>query len=97
MLDELHGSAGHIEFHAVPPGRLKKIIAKRDAYERLVREAVEEGARARRFAPCDPKLTTLAILGAINWTARWYRPDGGWSPEAIADGFADYLVRGLLR
>ena len=97
MLDELHGSAGHIEFHAMPPGRLRKIIAKRDAYERLVREVVAEGVRARRFAPCDPKLTTLAILGAVNWTARWYRPGGDWSPEAIADAFADYLVRGLSR
>jgi AcrR family transcriptional regulator len=97
MLDELHGSAGHIEFHAVSPARLKKIIAKRDAYERLVRAAVAEGVRARRFAPCDPKLTTLAILGAVNWTARWYRPGGAWSPESIADAFADFLVRGLLR
>jgi AcrR family transcriptional regulator len=97
MLDELHGSAGHIEFHAVSPARLKKIIAKRDAYERLVRAAVEEGVRARRFAPCDPKLTTLAILGAVNWTARWYRPAGSWSPEGIADAFAGFLTRGLIR
>jgi len=97
MLDELHGSAGHIEFHAIPRHRLKRVIARRDAYERLVRAQVAEGVRARRFAPCDPKLATLAILGAVNWTARWYRPGGSWAPEAIADGFADLLVRGLLR
>ena len=97
MLDELHGSAGHIEFHAIPRHRLKRVIARRDAYERLVRAAVAEGVRARRFASCDPKLATLAILGAVNWTARWYRPGGEWAPEAIADGFADLLVRGLLR
>jgi AcrR family transcriptional regulator len=97
MLDELHGSAGHIEFHAIPRHRLKRVIARRDAYERLVRAQVAEGIRARRFAPCDPKLATLAILGAVNWTARWYRPGGAWAPDAIADGFADLLVRGLLR
>jgi AcrR family transcriptional regulator len=97
MLDELHGSAGHIEFHAIPRHRLKRVIARRDAYERLVRSQVEEGVRTRAFAPCDPKLATLAILGAVNWTARWYRPGGAWAPEAIAEGFADLLVRGLLR
>lgn len=97
LLDELHGSAGHIEFHAMPPARLKKVIAKRDEYERLVRGMVEEAVRAGRLAGRDPKLLTLALLGAVNWTARWYRPEGEWSPEAIADGFADYLVRGLLR
>ena len=97
MLDELHGSAGHIEFHAIPKTRLARIIAKRDAYERIVRGVVEEGVRSRRFAACDPKLVTLAILGAVNWTARWYRAGGGLGAEGIADAFSDYLVRGLLR
>jgi AcrR family transcriptional regulator len=97
LLDELHGSAGHIEFHAMPKARLRKVIAKRDAYERLVRDLVEEAVRAGRLQGRDPKLLTLAILGAVNWTARWYRPEGDWSPEAIADGFADFLVRGLSR
>ncbi len=97
MLDELHGSAAHIEFHAIPKARLKRIIAKRDQYERLVRAVVADGVRAGRFTPCDPKLVTLAILGAVNWTARWFRPEGGRPPEAIARAFSDYLVRGLLR
>jgi len=97
MLDELHGSAGHIEFHAMPKARLARIIAKRDAYERIVRGVVEEGVRSRRFAPCDPKLVTLAILGAVNWTARWYRAGGVLGAEAIAGAFSDYLVRGLVR
>ena len=97
MLDELHGAAGHIEFHAIPPVRLRRIIAKRDAYERIVRGVVGDGVRSRRFAPCDPKLVTLAILGAVNWTARWYRAGGGLGAEAIAGAFSDYLVRGLMR
>lgn len=97
MLDELHGSAGHIEFHAMPKARLARIIAKRDAYERIVRGVVEDGVRSRRFAPCDPKLVTLAILGAVNWTARWYRAGGGLGADAIAAAFSDYLVRGLMR
>jgi len=97
MLDELHGSAGHIEFHAMPKARLARIIAKRDAYERIVRDVVADGVRSRRFAPCDPKLVTLAILGAVNWTARWYRAGGGLGADEIAGAFSDYLVRGLMR
>lgn len=97
MLDELHGSAAHIEFHAIPRLRLKRIIAKRDEYERMLRSVVQEGVRAGRFAACNPKLVTLAILGAVNWSARWFREDGGQSPDAIAGTFADYLVRGLRR
>jgi AcrR family transcriptional regulator len=97
MLDALHGAAGHIEFHAIPKRRLHRIIAKRDAYEALVRQAVRQGVRSGLFAPCDPKLSSLALLGAVNWTARWYRPGGSWSPEKIAFAFADQLVRGLMK
>jgi hypothetical protein len=58
---------------------------------------VREGVRRGQFAPCDEKLVSLAILGAVNWSARWFRADGSRSPEAIADSFVGYLVRGLMR
>jgi len=37
------------------------------------------------------------MLGAVNWTARWYRPDGPQSVAEIADSLSEYLVRGLMR
>jgi hypothetical protein len=51
--------------------------------------------REGEFAPCDPRLVTRAMLGAINWTARWFRPDGARPASAVARGLADYLIRGL--
>ncbi|MBI5908981.1 MAG: hypothetical protein HY848_03375 [Betaproteobacteria bacterium] len=46
------------------------------------------GARAKRgeFAPCDAALVACAILAALNWSARWYWPDGVHSVAAIARG-----------
>ncbi len=96
MLDELDGAAAHVEVDALPPALRAKIVAKRDRYERAVRRIVEDGIRAGAFVKCDPTLVTRAMLGALNWTARWYRPDGPTAPGEIADSFADYLVRGLL-
>ena len=97
MLDELDGAAAHTEVEALPPPLRAKIVAKRDRYERAVRGIVEQGVRSRAFMPCDPKLVTRALLGALNWTARWYRPGGEQRPGAVADAFAAYLVRGLTR
>lgn len=97
MLDELQGCSGHIEFHALPASLLRKVVAKRDQYEAIVRGIIGDGIRSGRFRAVDPKLSALAILGAINWTVRWYDPHGPQSPGKIADAFADTLVRGLLR
>jgi len=96
-LDELDGAAAHTEVDALPPALRRRIVAKRDRYERAVRAIVSEGIRRRVFVKTDPKLTTRAILGALNWTSRWYRPDGRLTPQAVADAFADYFVRGLIR
>jgi hypothetical protein len=37
------------------------------------------------------------MLGAVNWTARWYRPDGSQTVGEIAEALSTYLVRGLER
>jgi TetR/AcrR family transcriptional regulator len=97
MLDELDGAAAHTEVDELPPKLRARIVAKRDRYERTVRRIVAEGVRRRTFVPCDPTLVARALLGALNWTARWYRPDGPEPPAAVADAFAEYLVRGLER
>ncbi|MFN7974700.1 MAG: TetR/AcrR family transcriptional regulator [Acidobacteriota bacterium] len=95
-LDELDGAAAHLELDALPPALRRKIVAKRDRYEHSVRRLVERGVRTGQFAPCDATLVTRAILGALNWTARWYLPGGALSKDDLAESYARYLVRGLL-
>jgi TetR/AcrR family transcriptional regulator len=96
-LDELDGAAAHTEVDALPPELRQRIVAKRDRYERAVRHIVASGVARRVFRRCDPVLVTRAILGACNWTTRWYRPGGRLRPAAIAAAYAEYLVRGLKR
>jgi AcrR family transcriptional regulator len=96
VLDELEGATAHLEVEALPEDMRPGIVQKRDAYERAVRALVAEGVKAGEFSPVDPALVTRAMLGAVNWTARWYRHDGAQSVAEIADTLSDYLVRGLL-
>ena len=96
MLDELEGATAHLEPEALPDELRRQIVVKRDAYERAIRALVAEGVERGEFAPCDPALVTRAILGAMNWTARWYRPDGPQPVGEVAAALADYLTRGLL-
>lgn len=90
MLDELEGATAHLDVEALPQKLRAAMIEKRDAYERAVRGIVAEA-----MPRGDAALVTRAMLGAVNWTARWYRPDGTQGPEEIAETLAGYLVKGL--
>lgn len=96
MLDELEGATAHLEVEALPEDMRAEVVRRRDDYERAVRALVAEGIEEGEFAPADVALVTRAMLGAVNWTARWYRHDGPQSVSEIADSLAEYLVRGLL-
>ncbi len=96
LLDEVEGSAAHLEVESLPPGLRESIIAKRDRYERGIRRLVSGGVRNGEFAACDPGLVTRAMLGAINWTSRWFRSDGPRPAQAVARDIAAFLIRGLV-
>lgn len=96
FIDELHGTAWTLDLEALSRPLLKKVIAKRDRFDRGFRRILKEGIDNGLFAPSDPKLLTFAILGAINWIPRWFDPSGRATSDEIAEVFADYLVAGLL-
>ena len=96
MTDTLEGSSLAFEVTALSPRHQAEVIAARDRYEQALRDIVRRGVAAREFRPVDPKLAVFAILGAINWIARWYSPRGSVRPPELGAQFADHLVRGLL-
>jgi AcrR family transcriptional regulator len=95
IIDELHGTALTMDLQALSPRALRRIIAKRDRFDRGIRRVLEEGMEAGVFARADPKLRAFAILGAVNWIPRWFDPRGRATSEEIAQSFAEYLLSGL--
>src|SRR5262249_3973955 len=71
------------------------IVAKRDRYERGVRELIADGVRRGALGAADAGIATRAFLGALNWTAQWFRPDGPDTPQRVADVVAAFAVAGL--
>jgi AcrR family transcriptional regulator len=97
MLGELEGATAHLEVDLLPEALRGPVIEKRDRYERAVRQLVMEGIARDEFDHGDAALVTRAMLGAVNWTARWYRPEGARPVAEIAQTLADYLVKGLRK
>jgi TetR/AcrR family transcriptional regulator len=97
MTDQLRGSVVILEEGTLSAAHYREVQAGRDAYERELREIIGRGIAEEVFEPCDPRVIGFAILGAMNWIPKWFRPEGDRSGKEIAEAFSSYLVRGLLR
>ncbi|MFQ5878304.1 MAG: TetR/AcrR family transcriptional regulator [Acidobacteriota bacterium] len=78
-------------------GRYRERINRRKRrYVRFLKSTFRDLRRsgsARRF---DPGLAAFTMLGMVNWVYQWYRPDGRYSAEQIADALTDLMLRGVL-
>ena len=97
IIDDLHGTALTMDLQALSPARLRKVIVKRDRFDRGLRDIVREGMAAGAFEKGDPKLAAFAVLGAVNWIPRWYDPRGPSGSAQIGEAFAELVLEGLKK
>ena len=84
------------EWRYLSPELRAVVQAKRDRYEGLVREIIEDGIREGAFrSGIDVPLAARLVLSAGNWMYAWYRPGGELGPADIGERFADLIVTGL--
>jgi AcrR family transcriptional regulator len=66
-------------------------------YVHAIVDIIEEGqARGEFSRSIDPRTTTLAIIGSLNWLTHWYSPEGELKGADIADRYCDLFLGGLL-
>lgn len=85
------------EYKSLTPAWREKIIAKRNEYEDLFYQIIEEGIKTGAFRPLDVKVVTLAIMGMGNWLYQWYSPAGRLSIGQIDQVFYDLVMQGLKK
>jgi len=79
---------------------LKRIVAMRDSNERMYLTVLEQGVASGEFRAMDVRIAVKPLLGALNWTSRWYQPRKNETQaerKAIAAEVARYAVQGLLQ
>lgn len=81
------------ELGALSPEHYVEIRDIRHRIETELRELVELGVSAGVFHTPDPHMTAVALLSLGIDIARWYRDEGQWSPEDIADHYAGIALR----
>lgn len=96
----IHHARGHTrarivnyDLAALSPEHLEEIAGIRREIEGQVRRVVESGVESGVFRTPSPRMTALALLSLGIDVARWYRDEGEWSPEDIADHYCELALR----
>ena len=79
------------------PRQSDPLIEMTHRYDAAVASIIEQGIASGEFSPqLRPSLTAYAIIGAANWSHRWYAPEGELSGTEIGRHFAELFLAGLL-
>jgi AcrR family transcriptional regulator len=81
------------ELASLTPEHSAEIRDIRHRIEQEMRALIERGVVTGAFDTPDPRMATIAVLSLSIDIARWYRDGNTWSPEDIADRYADIALR----
>jgi TetR/AcrR family transcriptional regulator, cholesterol catabolism regulator len=80
----------------LPARQQARLIAVRHEYEQTLRDVASAGQAAGEFElPTTPAVFVNTLLGAANWTYKWYSPSGELTPEQLGEQMAGLLLAGL--
>ncbi len=77
------------------PGARMEFRALKTEIDGTMRGMIEAAVRDGSAAVKDVRLTAFTLAGALNWPARWFRPEGPMSAPQIARDIAELLCLGL--
>ncbi|WP_121066105.1 TetR/AcrR family transcriptional regulator [Chachezhania antarctica] len=61
----------------------------------ILRDVITDGMEDGTLAQGDPRVVCFTISGALNWIARWYRPNGPMTAQDVARSTVATLMAGL--
>jgi AcrR family transcriptional regulator len=71
----------------------RRVRARRKAFEQLLDDVLARGEADGTMHFDDRGFVLLTLLGMVNYTPQWMSPRGRLSPEQIADGYCDLILR----
>jgi AcrR family transcriptional regulator len=98
-VDVMLGEQGPIavvsELAALPSKYKDPLMSRAIEQTRRVEALIEKGISEGTIAPCNARLTTDVILGALNWLPKWYRRESPISGDDIKSSFTQTFLRGM--
>jgi AcrR family transcriptional regulator len=87
----------HEEEAELPKRLMSQVIASRRAYQEVLTDLLDRGQASGDFAfDTTPMLVANVLLGACNWSYKWYDPRGPKTADQLAEEVAHLLMRSIL-
>jgi AcrR family transcriptional regulator len=83
------------EMHFLSEKNKQNYLLTRKSYEKYFLEIVREMKKndRRYFKGQNTKIVVFGILGMCNWVVKWYKKEGFYQPEKIADIFYQMITQ----
>lgn len=97
----VHIADGHLQSimfldsSALKQEQYEEIMRLRDQFESGIRKLIGLGIKDKSLRAADKKVMAFTALGAVNWMARWFKPEGKTSAEKMASLIVDMVLEGL--
>ena len=80
---------------SVSPEHWEEIKGKQKEYAKIVSRILSKMRDREEIADLDPTVCTFALFGMIQWSYRWYDPNGEIKPHQLTDMFARIFTKGV--
>jgi hypothetical protein len=85
------------EITALTPAQNRIITRRKREYFNRLRELLNSLKAQGKLQDVDTTAATFSLLGMISWLSRWFRQDGAFTQEQVAEQMVKIAFNGLLR
>jgi AcrR family transcriptional regulator len=101
QIDEVCGDDGPVaimsEIPALKPEHRDYVMKRSTRHTKKITQLIKDGISDGSISSPNPIASCDALLGALNWTPKWYRPESNLSASDIADAFIHTFTQGLKK
>ena len=76
--------------------RQKILIEKQRQFSDMAALILKEMQDEGLMKPIPPKIALFAFFGMVNYTIKWYHPEGSVKPEDLVNCFIEIYTKGIL-
>jgi len=100
QVDEVCGEDGPVaimsEIPALKPKHREYILERSTRHTKKITRLIRSGMTDGSISSPNPIASCDALLGALNWIPKWYKPDSNLGSTDIADAFIHTFTQGLM-